>query len=289
MTYKKINIFITVFSILLFGCSSSKETEGEAIASPIAKAYDNSLYLQELENLVPSGSDSGDSLTIIDQYVTNWLKKHTVLHAAKKDSNIDLEIIHKKAEEYKHQLLLYEFQKHYINDQLDTVVDKYDINNFYQSHIEDFMLQHVVVKCAFAKIANSNPNISQLSGAFYSSYNDEKIREFALIASNTAEYYIYSDTNWIYLNKVVSNSPFSDKDEIVLVKNHKYTERIQDGYRYYLRLVDYKLPGDVVPMELVKNDIIKSIIGQRKQNLLTDLENKLFESAVNAKEIERFE
>ena len=65
---------------------------------------------------------------------------------------VEFNSVKKKINKYKRSLISYEFEQFYINKRLDTSVSSLEINDYYESHLDDFVLNDYVVKCMYIKV-----------------------------------------------------------------------------------------------------------------------------------------
>lgn len=276
-------------STLLSACSFFTSNELAIDEPVIAQAYDQSLYPSDLKNLIPSGANKKDSVNRVDSFIENWLHQQAIITEAKKDTSIDRTMIERKVNALRDQLLLYEFQKNYLNNNLDTSVSQAEIDTFYNRHKEDFKLTQNAFKGLFIKVSKSAPEVAQTISQFYSSANKQALAELKTYSTNFATSYYIEDTSWVYLDEVVQGTPYESSNQQQLLTSYKYSQRVDKDFHYLLKINDYKLVGSLSPKEFHQEEIKALLIGQRKQKLLSDLENNIYERAVKAKEITRFD
>ena len=100
----------------------------------MASAYDYNLYLSDLVSVIPKDLSGNDSLVFVQNYVNHWMQEKVLLHFSDlnlKESGLEID---KQIEDYRNSLLIYSYQKRFIQQNLDTVVLDEEINEFYQSH-----------------------------------------------------------------------------------------------------------------------------------------------------------
>ena len=59
-------------------------------------------------------------------------------------------------------LISYEFEQFYINKRLDTIISQSEINGYYKSHLDDFVLNDYVVKCIYIKAPKKSKLIREI-------------------------------------------------------------------------------------------------------------------------------
>lgn len=276
-------------STLLSACSFFTSDELVINEPAVAQAYEQSLYPSDLKDLVQAGASSKDSINRVDSFIENWLRQQSIIAEAKKDTNLDRIMIERKVNALRDQLLLYEYQKNFLKNNLDTIIGQAEIDTFYNRHKEDFKLTQNVFKGLFIKISKSAPDVAQTISQFYSSANKQALAELKTYSTNFATSYYIQDTSWIYVDKVIQGTPYESSNQRQMLTSYKYSQRVDKDFHYLLKINDYKLIGSQSPPELHQEEIKALLIGQRKQKLLSDLENNMYERAVKAKEITRFD
>ncbi|MAE14234.1 MAG: hypothetical protein CL821_01410 [Crocinitomicaceae bacterium] len=71
-------------------------------------------------------------------------------------------MLKKKINKYKRSLITYEFEQFYINKRLDTSINSLEINDYYTSHLDDFVLNDYVVKCMYMKVPKKSKILKEV-------------------------------------------------------------------------------------------------------------------------------
>ena len=88
---------------------------------------------------------------------------------------------------------------------------------------------------------------------------------------------------------VIENTPMETIDnKIQFLRKTGYYETSDDNYQYFLRISDYKISDEISPLEWVYDDIIRIIINKRKVELAKELEEGIYERAVQNNDFEIF-
>ena len=67
--------------------------------------------------------------------------------------------VEKKMKKYKLSLISHEFEQFYVNKRLDTNINSFEIQDYYNNHLYDFVLNDYVVKCLFSEILHPGTDI----------------------------------------------------------------------------------------------------------------------------------
>jgi hypothetical protein len=91
----RILITFCLFILILTSCGLFSNSDDVRIA----KVYNKVLYLSDLDGLVPAGTNSADSATIVQRYIDQWIKTNVYLHEAKKNLSGNVADIDRKVED----------------------------------------------------------------------------------------------------------------------------------------------------------------------------------------------
>ena len=94
---------------LLYSCKFFRRDDVEK-KDAIAKAFDYYLYLDDLVGVVPSGASREDSITIVKNYIDNWVRHKAVLHKAESNLDDDKKNVSRQLEEYRNSLITYAYE-----------------------------------------------------------------------------------------------------------------------------------------------------------------------------------
>ena len=287
------NLKFILLIFLLGGCEflQIKDQKGGAQDSkeePIARVMDKYLYPRDLEGIIGK-NDIADSSNIIKRYIKNWIRKQLLIDAAEKNIAFDEAEIQRKILDYRYALMVYEFQKHYVNNQLDTQLTDNAIKQYYQENIDNFQLKQNIIRGIYVKVAKDAPRTARISKLIRSEkekdFNDLKAYCFSY-ASN----YFLEDSVWVNFNEIIKNTPFADiPNKVTFVKNNDYVMESDEKYHYYLRIKEYKITDQISPLEFVREDIKNIILNRRKAELAKNLEEQILTKAEENDDFEIFE
>ena len=84
-------LFVVAASELFWSCGGGDKAK--AGDRPLAQVYNKTLYLSELEGVVPEGVSLEDSALIVSAYAQRWIREQLLMYEAErnipKDLNID--------------------------------------------------------------------------------------------------------------------------------------------------------------------------------------------------------
>lgn len=273
---------LTLIICLFYACNSKKD---EVV---IAEVFDQKLYQEDLNTFLNKNSFSEeDSNIIINEFVQSWIENKTISHYAILSTEIDLKSIEQKTLKYKEELLEHHYQNYKIKTLLDTNISNEEIKNYYDSHKEDFQLKDYLVKVLYIKLQEDAPNIDEIS-KWYKLKKEtdfEKITNYVnLYASN----FYFDKKNWIFFDEITKEIPLNDINKDKFITRKSMVKFQEDGFYYFLNIIDYKLKNSDSPLEFEKENIKNRILNQRIYTLRTQVNLNLINQAKNENAIKKY-
>ncbi len=251
----------------------------------LAKAYNSRLYLEDMQGLIPAGTDPADSAAFVKRYVDRWLINQAFLHAAMQSLALEELDIEQRVKDYKNALLMHEYESYLISSEMDTVVTEAQIRAYYEENHAYFNLKEHIISATYIKLPLRNPETNRIR-ALYRSSNPENLSELEeLCLYNAATYYINHDS-WMAFNEILRDMPLRTDDPAAFLRNNRFSEITDDYFRYFLYVHDYRLRGDVSPMDFEYQNIRMFIMNHRKKQFVEEKRRELFNQAIEANRIE---
>jgi hypothetical protein len=295
---RAINLFFCLSLILVFSsCEDLKvslfkeKTENlvnEAVV--VARANDKFLYLHDLEGLTPKGTPVNDSIDIVNRYVKRWVKKNLLINEATRNIAFDEAEIERKILDYRYALMIYEFEKFYINQKLKQEVTEQDIKNYYNENKQNFELKQNIIRGIFVKLPKEAPKMNKFK-KLLSPQNDEEWEELKSYCFRFAVTYFLEEQQWLNFDDVVKNTPLMNipnKVQFLKDNNKKFVETSDENYLYFLKIYEYKISDQISPLEFVSDQIKHIILNKRKLDLSKQLEEEIYKRAEKNNDFEIF-
>ena len=254
---------------------TKKNTEQEAA---IARVHEKYLYLKDIERIVPKGTSSQDSASFVNRYIESWIRKQLMLSKAG-EIDMDKIEIERKIQDYQYALIVYEYQKKHIQENLDTAITYKEIEYYYKANLVNFELKQNIIKGRFIKIPINAPKIDQVKKWVKSEVNEE-LKELKSYCFRFATLYSLEDSIWFNFDEVIQNTPFkSIPNKIQFLHNNRYIEAEDSNFVYILKINDYEITDQISPLEFVKETIKNIITNKRKVELIRNLEESIYKGA----------
>lgn len=277
---------ILIFNILLLSSCQYFQPKEETSEPIIARVGDNTLVASDLYGLIPANLTSVDSSIFVEKFVLDWVKKQLMIAKAEEAIDFNEARIQQRVLDYQYALMVYELEKKHIDANLDEEVSESEIKAYYQDKAENFVLRQNLAKCIYFKIPAKAPNIWSFRRNLRNYPKDTtKIWEYA---NEHAVKAFIEDSVWVKFDEVLLETPLKDvNDKVAFLKANSSIEASDEDYIYFLKIFEYKLVGEIAPLEFIKESVADIIINKRKIALKKELEKKIYEEAeqTNAFEI----
>lgn len=278
--------------MVLAGCDFIKMRSGGAMQDknrePVARVHNAFLYRDELAGIVPTGTSKTDSASRVESYIESWIRKQLLIQEATSKINISEAELERKILDYRYSIIAYEYQSHYIKQNLDTVVAASEIESYYKNNIDNFILKQNIVRATFIKVPKNAPQIRKIKEWIYSNTDEDRAELKSYCLSFSVAYHI-SDSTWMIFDELVRNSPLVEiPNKVQFLKMNPYYETEDESYLYFLKVDEYRISDNVSPLEFVRDEITNIILNKRKVQLAKKLENDVYNNALDNNEFEIF-
>jgi hypothetical protein len=278
-------IFLTIFCFSILSCQYFKSKEGEG--KVLAKVNGKSLSIEDIKDIIPPKASSRDCLDVLNRYVKSWVMKQLLLKQAEANLKYNEAEVERKLLDYKYALLVYEYEKKYVAENLDTTVTEKEIQSYYKENIDNFELKQNIIKGIFVKLPKKTPRKDRIIALIKEQKkNYEAIHSFCY---RFASDYVLADTTWNNFEELIANSAFSNiPDKVQFLKKTKFAELSDSVNTYLLSIEDFKIEDQNAPYEFVKPQIQNIIINKRKLTQVQKLERDIYNKALKNKDVEIF-
>ncbi len=250
----------------------------------MARVGEKELLQTDVQSIFTSDLTPQDSVKILESYVDMWVKKQLKVQEAERlfrSSNADIE---RMVEDYRNSLLIHRLDQYYVDNRLDTLFTDTEITAYYDAHKNDFILDRAIVRGRIVAVPENYRQRSQLRELMTAS--GEKLQDFTDICQKN-NFSLTEFNTWTDWTDFISRVPVSRLTEAHKEPQPEKVVEIKDGDLIYLICVsDVRRPGDMNPLERVKEVIKRVIFNQRKLEIIRTYEDSIYNAAVNDRTIE---
>ena len=246
----------------------------------VAEVGGKKLYESEIKSLIPPGKSPQDSIMMLQQYINNWALKHLLLEKAENELSKTDKDVEQELEDYRTSLLMYRFEKMFIDQRLDTLITEQECRDYYEKNSPNFVLDNSVVKARFAKISNNSPNLEKLRRGYKAS-SIEDIDEFERLCYSSADKYNNFGNEWTDIAMIAREVPYDVQTLEREIRSSSAVEVKDSLYTYLVYFHEKILPDQIAPFEYYLPGIKQIILSKRKQELISTLEQNLIREALD--------
>jgi len=272
----KYTIIFFLISAALLSCNLVENEKGEGA---IARVHDHYLYKADLGDMLFKLEGKKDSATIINNYINNWIQQELLLEKAELNLREDQKEFQKLIEDYRRSLIIYAFQKEWIKFNLDTIVDKVEINEYYENNQANFELKENIIMARYVVAPKNAPKLKKLEKTVRGTDNKSR-REFRDYCLQYATRYNENDSTWLPFEDVLLDVPLEIVDKENFLRRNKFVLSVDTANIYMLFIRDYKIKSSSSPLSFEREKIRSIIINQRKLALLSKMKEQMFNTAL---------
>ncbi|MGB1041770.1 MAG: hypothetical protein ACPGU6_00110 [Tenacibaculum sp.] len=284
---KKIVFVIAILSMLscdLITLKSEKITEER----PIATVYNKNLYKKDIIDLLPKGISKKDSLVVVKGLINSWAKQQLLFEKAVENiSEVNSEKIENLVNDYKRSLYINGYKERLIKQQLDTIVSKAEITEYYTKNSENFKLNEELLQFEYIHFGTDFLDKKEAVKNFKSTAQEDRddLERYLLNFKS----YRLQDTTWVpisFLKKKIP--PFQLETKQNLLKISKFIQK-EDSLGVYLVAVKNMLAvNEKAPLTFVSSRIKQIILHKRKLELIREIEKTLIHDAIQNKNFKEY-
>lgn len=246
---------------------------------PIATVYNQNLYKEDVQDLLPKNIDKEDSIVLMRNVINNWATKQLLLRKAEENnSQTDNTEINKLVRDYRQALLINGYKERLIKQQLDTVISEEEITNYYAENSQNFRLNEELVKTRFIHFSTDLIDKKEVIKLFRKgTLEDLEELEMKQLSFKSV---MLNDSTWSSLENVLLKTPFSRDN---LLKKTKFLQKEDSLGVYLVAIKDVLRRNDIAPKSYIEPTIKQMILHQRKLQLIRDIEKIIVKDAIQNK------
>lgn len=272
-------------TLMLLVSSCHKSVILDINREPVMELYGDVLYLDEIEDNMPSGLSSPDSVNFIESYKKKWALDKLVYNTALNNVGSGKEI-DQLVEKYRKELIISEYLDKITTQNIEPVSED-SLYTFYQQQKENFPLSEPVAKGIFIKVAINAPEQAKLS-KWISNITDESLENIMRYCTKHASYQQLFLDNWIPFSKITEMmaQPIESTDPAL---SRGVVIQQTEEFSYYLKITGLCLSGTPQPFELVETDLGNILTNKAKIDYIREFYDKLYEKAIRRGTITLYE
>lgn len=274
-----------VLGVLFLSSCKSKGGDASGNRIPIARANDDYLYLDEIRDIVPSGTSSKDSIDLVNKHIDNWLHETLVIQKAEDNLTDEQKNVETQLQDYRNSLITYTYEKELVEQKLDTLVSLEEIEKYYESNQGNFELKDNIIKVIYVKVNKKAPGINDLK-KWYKSDNIKDRERLADYCHQFAENFYLNDDSWLLFDDLLKEIPIQAYNKELFLQNNRFVEVTDSTNNYFLNIKGFKIRNSRSPLSFESENIKNIILNKRKLELITKMKEDIYNDAANSNKIE---
>ncbi|MBK8491598.1 MAG: mechanosensitive ion channel family protein [Saprospirales bacterium] len=252
----------------------------------LARVHNKTLYLSDMEGMIPSETSSEDSAQIINAFVERWVRDAALMYEAERNVPKDLNI-DKLVRDYRASLIRHSYEKILIEELLDSTVTAPQLEAYYEKNKDQFPLESDIARCRFIKMPRNTQDLKQ----FEEWWKSDKIEDFQMLVSYCNDHAlakILDDSLWYSLPDLGALWPGGAAELSNLQPGRKLTRR-DENFLYYFQLNNLMRKKELSPIGYVDDQLKKVILHQRKMKLLDETRENIYQDALRRNQVNVFQ
>lgn len=274
---------LSLLVLILLGGSGCKLFEDKEDDQLIAECYGNYLYRHDIEGIVQPGTSANDSIAAVKQFIDNWIRQQIMLEQAENNLTNEQKDFTSQIEQYRNSLIIYAYESELIRQKLDTTITQAQIEEFYNSNQENFMLLENIVRVRYIKIpaVSAKPDLLKKAEKLLKSGDADDNEKLLDLCQNSLLSCYTEDANWIRFDDLLRDVPIKTDDPEDFLRGRTFYQYSDSLYTYMVKFSEVKTKEGVSPLSFEAANIREMILNRRKVELMDKMQEQVFQEALN--------
>ncbi len=275
--------YLGLCSLLFGSCEYFQQTDNRV---QVVRVNDSYLYVEDIQSLIDEDTSPEDSSIIVGNYVTRWATQQLLIDRAKLNLPGEQQAeFNALVENYKNELFTNAYTDAIVTRDLDTSLNKNEIEAYYKKNGENFILNEDLVKLRYINLPKNTNNLDEIRTKFrrFDVEDQDALSNMAIQFKN----YSMNDSVWVKTKSVYDKiGPLSVEDRSKLLRKSNFLE-LKDSLNVYLVYVnDVLARNEQAPLDYASATIREILLNKRKQSLIKELEKDITKDAIKNNEFE---
>ncbi len=275
-------LFQALTILLLASCIGGSNNSGDNVLARVGNEY---LSEAELEGIIPPGTGVTDSISIVRNYINNWVSQRVFLAQAIANLREEDMEFEKQLEEYRNSLIIYKYESELVRQNLDTVITDQEIEEYYNENLENFQLKNNIVRAYYGRFDMEFDQIRKVRRFFYSDVPEYRDSVDSYI-ENYSDLYFLNDETWILFSDVLKFVPINTYNQEAFLQNNVKLEIREEPYVYFVSFSDFRIKDGVSPLSFEKQNIRQIILNKRRLTIINNMREEVYNAALEKSDFE---
>lgn len=271
--------------LLLFSCGKENNKNS---ADAIARVNNEYLYLSDLENLIPPGTPSKDSVAIVKDFIHRWATQQLLMNNANKNISKNKQIeLDELINQYKIDLYSKAYLEQLVVTKIDTVITNDEIKKYYETNKSNFKANSPLVKLRYINLVKGNNKLNSISAKF-SNFKSKDKKDLKNLAIQFKDY-AFNDSVWVGIDQIYERLPFVNQENMAKFIDEGMSYQYADSTSIWLvKIKDMVRKNEIVPLQYIQPTIKQIILNKRKTDLINKIQTEITNDAIKDNDFEIF-
>ncbi len=276
-------IFVGAAGLVSCGSKGEKRSKDDRL---LAKVYDKPLYLSDMDGMIPEGMSSEDSALIINAFVRSWVREAALLREAERNipSGLDID---KLVQDYRASLIKHNYENIAVDKLLDSTVTQNQLAAFYEKNKEQYQLETPIIRCYFIKAPRNAPQLSRAQEWWNGNTAADSTALANWCNANAVIHHLQSNI-WYKVEDIGAYMPQGSLTVDNVKTRRDFVQR-DENFIYFFKVLELVSKKEIAPLSYIEDQARKVILHKRKTQLLEELKDKIYNEAMNKKQVTIFE
>ncbi len=277
-------LFLLFFTFIQIGCKNNSNSESESNA--IARVKNTYLYEEDIKGLVSKETSREDSVKIIENYINSWIKETLLLLQAEENLPENKKDFSKQIEAYRRSLIIYEYEKALVAQQLDTNINFQEIENYYLDNKEQYKLRENLYRVGYFTLRSNSPELDK-ARKWHKSSKEKDLNKLQDYCIQFATEFNLFNQKWMTSSQLLGKFKSLRNENENLLTSQKYIELPDSAFINFFTVYEYKTKGQQTPVEIVQDNIRNYLINAKKIELINTMKKDIYNEALDKNQIEK--
>ena len=277
---------LSLFILSLIVFESCKSKTPDVARKPYLEVEGKFLYADEIEQVIPPNVNDTDSTEIAQSYVRKWATDVLMYENAKRNITNKTEI-DELVENYRKSLTIHQYQQRMIEQRLPKEPAEEDLKAFYSQYGQQLLLTENTLKGLLLVVPKNAQKMANVRG-WVQSANSKSLESIEKYSIQNAISYDYFGDKWLPLSEVLKKIPLKIEDAAHFLSANKFVETQDSTQHYFLRILSYRLSGQIEPYDMARKRISNILLNKQKADFISKFENEIYDDAVKDETITFF-
>jgi hypothetical protein len=263
--------------LALAACEPAQDEANDVIASVHREIFTRA----DLQERMPLNYTQEDSARLANQLRSAWIRERALLHVAENNLSEVQKDVQKQLEDYRKSLIIYAYEEAFMRQKLDTLVSDAELRAYFEANADNFRLKRDIVKVKFVKLAEDAPRQAEVE-RWLKSDSEEDADFLYDYCRKYAENFFFDSEVWLFADDVAKEVPLPVADIEKFLKSGSFHKMDQDGFRYFVRVYEFRLRGDYSPFSLERGRMRDLILNKRKAELISKMREDVVKEGLAA-------